>query len=1600
MAITLRTKALLLAAGLFSVFVLPAQNHLITERNIRDCDGFFLDSGGPRDKYENNENYTTTICPDTTVGTHVQLIFSRPDIETKDALCFFDGPTVTAPSLECIDNATNQGFTIQATASNPSGCITVTFKSDAGSVFVSSRGEGWSAEIKCVAACQTILAEMVSTDPIVVPADTGWIDVCPGERISFTARGKYPQNGIFYQHSDANSEFTWFFEDGTRAVGPSVTHAYQKSGGYIVQVQIKDKRGCTSTNLISQRVRVSNKPTFAIGDSIPQEICVGDTFALSAVVNEVNRTYAVSAETGEGSFQVGGARSDSLALPDGDGTSYETMLRFSNFSPGQTLTNISDIQSICVNMEHSWIRDLKISITCPNGQTDTLHNFGGRAGSETYLGVPIDFDGTNPTPGKGFDYCWVMGAPNGTWLEYANRLRPRTLPAGDYAPFESFDKLVGCPLNGEWKIRVEDLWKIDNGYIFSWGINFQPSLFPNLEKFTNQIVDYSWKNNGSIFNFSQTDIQASPRNAGTASYVFSITDDFGCNYDTTVNVTVLPPTHPNCRNCEQILIPEKDTAVCDVQPIPLNVGVPITQQQTPVLFETTPSYTFGADTHGPSNPYLSPINVSGIFPTTINNVNQQIDSVCIDIETDWLDDLDIFLVSPSGKQLELTTGNGADSDFYTHTCFRPGATNNIRAGQPPFTGTYAPEGNWSDLNGSPTIGNWKLRVIDQRGVDGMGVLKSWSIAFRSTNAINYTWTPSAGLSCANCPNPTATPARTTNYVVTARDNYSCVSTDTLTLGVFGNAPAPQVTCSITGDTALQFNWLPVNGFPSFEVNPIVNGVPMGWQGPVNDIKYILSGLSNNDTVTMDVRSFTGGNATNCVIDSGSATCAFIICELVIDSISAKPADCHGNSTGTASVFVSQGVGVLKYSWSDTLQQIAPNAVFLKAGNYKVTVTDANECIGVGNITVQQPDSIAIAPAITDALCVGESNGVITANVSGGIGNYNYAWSTGQTSKTATALKTGTYTVSVTDANGCKNQQAIFVDEPTTALSVAVTQTLLGCNGAKKNEVRAVAAGGTGNAYKYTWSNGQTTATATNLDSISYTVMAADSNGCKAAQTLKATDLAPITTNLIISQPTCDGSKDGAMGVNIVTGGVGKNERDYTFRWSTGQTGNAIKNLAGGATYAVTVTDAQGCTGISSRLLEQPPAVAFEVDVKNALCFGSDDGSATVLNPTGQGTRYTFRWDERAKNQATAAAASLTAGSYSVTVTDEKGCISSKTISIAQPTKIETKFEIKNSLCFGDDKGAVAVKANGGTPTYTYAWSNNTATDKLNAIVAGTYQLTVTDANGCIHTSAAEVKQPTQLIAALTPLDPACNKGRDGSIAIVPTGGTSPYQFSLDNKNFNNISKLIGLKANNYNIYVKDAQGCTIVDKVEIKDPPRFVVDAGNLSYTVRLGDSINLSAASINGVGTVSYVWSAPYEGTLSCSECDSVFAKPENMIIYELYAIDEKGCEATDKVTVIVQKIREVAVPTGFTPNADGMNDLLMVHGLSGTKIKSFRVFDRWGELLYDFGDFMINDKANGWDGNFRSAPASAGVYIWQLEVEYVDGMTEILKGQTTLIR
>ncbi|MEY3368049.1 MAG: hypothetical protein RI973_1204 [Bacteroidota bacterium] len=1657
--------------------------------SVNDCSGFFMDSGGGSANYGPNQSFTTTICPDMSTGTHVQLVFNGTQLGAGDDLCFFDGNSTSAPALACASDFDGAAaFIIQATAVNTSGCLTVTFTSDG-----TDQQAGWSADINCVAACQTIIAELSQTTPAVEPADTGWIDICPGERVFFWGKGQYPQNGQVYNHSDLTCDFEWDFGDGTFTFGPNVSHVFSEPGGYIVQLKITDQLGCTNNNFISQRVRVAPKPQFSTGDW-PDEICAGDTLQLNAMLDTLDDLHTVGVLQGVEGFQTGGIRSDSLPLPDGDGTSYTTSISLTGFSPGQTLSNLDDLLGIFVNMEHSWMRDLQIKLTCPNGQSIVLHNHPGQVGGQVFLGDPYEADEGSPAPipGIGYEYGWSSDPDfNFTWIGYANAFSPGTLPAGTYQPFQPLTNLLGCPLNGDWTIEVTDLWAIDNGYIFSWSIEFDQELYPSIEVFSPAITSWGWVQHPSIFFYSADSISASPQNAGEIAYTFAVEDEFGCSWDTSLNIQVLPFTHPDCRNCDDLVNPEPDTTVCQGQPVSLDVSVPIVSP-LPVTFESYDDYPIGAANHPPSNPYNSVIQVNSLFPNIITNPATTIVSVCLDLETDFVGDIKLALVSPNNQVLQLVNGIGGGNDNFTQTCFTPTSTVPISAGVAPYTGNFSPQGSWTALNNAPVNGNWKLRVTDAFGINSYGNLNWWSITFNSQHTASYTWTPFNSLSCGNCPNPVATPGVTTNYVVTGTDNYGCSTKDTVNISVLNSFTAPAVNIAYFSSGTCQVSWNDISPGLNYEVN--ING--SGWVPSNNgNLSHLVYGLENGDVVNAQVRTIvidgscqTGiGNASFtylfCPITASflnpapySVTC-FNLCDETVQlgvsnaeppfnfniydltsgaqysqsdgnlqglcpgnyqvivsdvsgcqdtvffSVGSPPAiqinasqtslvSCSGSADGCATVSATGGTGSFTYLWNNVNMSTGPSICTLPEGPISVTAFDQSNCPATDTVVIASNPPITVSFTNAPVSCKGGSDGSISIQVGGGSGNYTFQWSNGTIGNqlTLNGLSAGNYGVTITDASLCQALASTTVTEPVSSPAVMLEQTLIGCFGSNNSQAGASAMGGTP-PYSYSWSPGnQNQATANNLAPGNYLVVVTDSEGCTATGPISIQEWPAYDIIISALPPSCHNASDAALSMVVLGGGDGS----YTYQWNTGSTEDFLSNLTGGMTYTVTVTDGQGCTASQSRTIDNPPPMAASASSTDAECYGEGSGQATVVSVLNAAGNLIYNWGPAANNQSGQTATGLNAGTYQVTVTDANGCTAVAGTTVGQPTAISPSYYVINNSCYGYQDGSIDLSITGGTPAYTIAWSTGATTTKVDNLFSGWYQVTITDGKNCTLEDSVLVDTPEPVNADPAVKDVSCYDGRDGSITMTTLGGTPPYQYSLDGNSYFSSSTLIALEAGEYQVFIRDAKGCIYKTSAAVGQPQPLLTEIlvwglPEDEFIMNYGDSIPLTSLVENASGTVEYIWEASYCGTLfqdGTSDCDqthyssSVWAKPSYSVDYFLTVIDEKGCEAKDMVQFHVKKERNVQVPTGFSPNSDGNNDLLSVHGKAGTLIKSFSVFDRWGELLFEDTDIPVNDTSRGWDGTFRSKEMPGGIYVWYIEALYPDGMKDFYKGETTLLR
>ncbi|MCF8256095.1 MAG: gliding motility-associated C-terminal domain-containing protein [Flavobacteriales bacterium] len=500
----------------------------------------FTDSDAGGTGYLPNEDFTITFCSDG--GNSVNFFAdvaggSVWDIHESDTLFIYDGLNTSAPLIGAFNSATDpNGIIISSTLDNATGCLTLRFVSNA-----ADETEGWSGTVECQTVWQPYSVSIQSI-PNAEPTDTGFVDICQSDSVMFYAVGDYAYSGAGnggYVQENSNMFFKWVMGDGTSFEGvglDTIYYPFDQQAGYLIYLTARDIQGQEEYTVA--RVRVGTTPSFEGTAAVNDTICLGESTIINGVVTPT-----------EGYFLSGGTFGTQLYLPDGNGVSYQTDITIAGYAPGQTIEGPDDLEQLCVNMEHSYLGDLEIELTCPNGQTIILKQYPG--GTNTFLGSPIDFVNSNGQPGVGADYCFSNSAVWGTILQEntlgnhvtAGNPTGNSMTPGTYTPFESFNDLVGCPVNGEWTITITDNLGSDDGFIFSWGLDFSADIdgLAATPPYTPTIVEQNWVIDPTIVaTIGDSAIEVQPAEPGNYSYTFRVTDDFGCTYDTTVTINVVP----------------------------------------------------------------------------------------------------------------------------------------------------------------------------------------------------------------------------------------------------------------------------------------------------------------------------------------------------------------------------------------------------------------------------------------------------------------------------------------------------------------------------------------------------------------------------------------------------------------------------------------------------------------------------------------------------------------------------------------------------------------------------------------------------------------------------------------------------------------------------------------------------------------------------------------------------------------------------------------------------------------------------------------------------------------------------------------------------
>jgi len=463
-----------------------------------------------------------------------------------------------------------------ATILNTSGAITIRLKTNA-----SNQAAGFKINVTCRTACQRINAMIDAANcipPLVQEEGILYANLCEGQSLHLVGYGDYIDNNLSYAQTDAQTVFNWYIGAGSVLAGQGTTTldygTFYYGQGYEVKLFLTDQENCKNNNSAIVRVRTSVNPIRNI-TTLP-DICSGNDVNLSVGYNS-NAVINVDAIE---SIQQSSLSFDSVTyIPDGpnwmgNGCSavnyYEAGVTFTSFTPSATLENVNDFLSVCITMEHSYIGDIKAELICPNASSAVLFPNGN--GSSKHLGVPNECDGTNSSctpssPGTGWNYCWSQATNQG--YTYATGTgsyiynAPTHSVAGYYSgcsgsgsvtvidstnrvnntnymkPTGNFSTLLGCPLNGLWKIRITDNLGIDDGYIFNWQLNLSENLLPTPWSYTVLIDEVIWSG-PNIESTSDTTAVIHTPGGGTFNYTFSVIDEYQCAYDSTITLTVVP----------------------------------------------------------------------------------------------------------------------------------------------------------------------------------------------------------------------------------------------------------------------------------------------------------------------------------------------------------------------------------------------------------------------------------------------------------------------------------------------------------------------------------------------------------------------------------------------------------------------------------------------------------------------------------------------------------------------------------------------------------------------------------------------------------------------------------------------------------------------------------------------------------------------------------------------------------------------------------------------------------------------------------------------------------------------------------------------------
>ncbi len=800
------------------------------------------------------------------------------------------------------------------------------------------------------------------------------------------------------------------------------------------------------------------------------------------------------------------------------------------------------------------------------------------------------------------------------------------------------------------------------------------------------------------------------------------------------------------------------------------------------------------------------------------------------------------------------------------------------------------------------------------------------------------------------------PGRVMNTLPNA---YSQINSSNCSIGVF------KVDFEIETVTASAFIDAPTSGCVPLTIDfnySGANGVTFEWD------------FGTNDTSTEENPSYT-------FTESGSYT---------VRQIAINPNACNERDTFLLQIDVLDNNSTLL----DTIVCDGGTSLFLDASTLNATYqwqdgssNPTYDAIGPGTFWVDvniggcaRRDSFVISTFDTSILDLGvdqvvcdENSLVLDATIPDVI---SYEWNDGSSESSLFVTTSGNYSVTVTGSNGCPitdDLNITFAETPDLELGA---DTLL-CS-----EEMLTLAPLNATASSWSWQDGSNASNFTVTTEGLYWITVNFSNGCAAADSIYVAYSNIAVLDLGPDQILCD---ENSLVLDATLPDI------TSYEWSDGSTNpDLLVTMSGNS--SVTVTNSEGCqrTDEISITFAQTPDLTLGADT--IVCEGED---LTLIPNTSAPAEWS--WQDASAGSTYQVNSE---GLYWVMADFSNGCTGADSIYVTYSPSPVVDFSQTNILCYGENNGSItAITPTATTEEYQFNWSNNVTVPDLTNLSIGTYQVSITNDQDCVYETEFMITQPDSLIVLVDHEDVTCFDEEDGAIGIsAVTGGVPPYSFSLNEDPFSTMLNFSNLDGGFYTLLTQDANNCTTTTEIEIYEPPQIFISAG-ADKTIELGDSVRIDGVLFPMVNQLINWTSEEY---LDCENCLRPIGKPNNTTTYLITAVDSiTGCTYVDTMQIIVEKPRNVYIPNAFSPNADGTNDYFFANGdNSVASISYFKIFDRWGELVYEAHNIDINDPKVGWDGTLKGQSMNPGVFVYIMQIQFVDGVVKMYQGDVSIIK